>query len=263
MGENAAYQQLYVLTFTSGEIVSTSTTGDFTGQVTSGISYRVYALNYDSGNPPVPLPVAGAFLEGVGSTSAGCKNSDFFTDYLCCTVTDCILPLEWLSFDGKCKGENIVLQWETSADEKTDFFTILGSKDGKSWEEIGKVKARSMGGKYAYSFNARAKDGQYYRLKRSGKDEKLDFSKMIFISCKSETGEVSLFPNPTAGKVRIEGLYEPCKIQIVNTQGLVLDEYETQQNIFEADFSQKHDGIYFLNIIFSEQIVVKKLVISH
>ncbi len=263
MGENAAYQQLYVLTFTSGEIVNTSATGDFTGQISAGTSYRVYALNYDLGNPPVPLPVAGGFLEGVGSTSTGCKNSDFFTDYLCYTVTDCILPLEWLSFEGKCMGEKIALQWETTADDKTEFFTILSSENGKSWAESGKVKARTSGGKYSYTLPSKANIGQYFRLKRSGKDEKADFSKMIFVACTSAAGEVTLFPNPSAGKISLSGLYAPCQIQITNTQGLILEEYETQQNIFEADFSQKHDGIYFLNVIFSDKKVVKKLVISH
>jgi hypothetical protein len=82
-GGNATYTQVYVLVDASTNlIVAENNTGTFNA-VNPG-SYRVHALNFDPTNVPAPLPAAliGQDVSLVGSTTTGCFNADFLTDYV-------------------------------------------------------------------------------------------------------------------------------------------------------------------------------------
>lgn len=91
-GGNTAYTQVYVLVDASNNIVAQNNTGTFTA-VTAG-SYQIHALNYDSANPPNPLPsgLIGQAVTNVGSITAGCFNADFLTDFVSrvCTNPTCV-----------------------------------------------------------------------------------------------------------------------------------------------------------------------------
>jgi subtilisin-like proprotein convertase family protein len=55
-----------------------------------GNSYYILTLTYDTNTPPAPLPTnAGDDPTTIGSTTAGCYNSDFLTERLCLTVNNC------------------------------------------------------------------------------------------------------------------------------------------------------------------------------
>lgn len=105
--ENLAYTQLYVLVDASnGLIVSVNSSGNFTGQVSAGNSYQVYALNYNPSDPPAPLPTTGQPLNSIGSTQNGCYNDDYLTDFICYNVTSCFNDCFRLT--SICPGQNIV-----------------------------------------------------------------------------------------------------------------------------------------------------------
>jgi hypothetical protein len=104
---NPAYEQLYVLVdAASGLIVSVNPSGNFTGLVSAGNSYRVHALNYDPLNPPLPLPFPGLALNDIGTSSSGCYNDDYLTDFICYNVTSCFNDCFRLT--SICPGQNIV-----------------------------------------------------------------------------------------------------------------------------------------------------------
>lgn len=92
-GNNPDYIQRYVLVDAStGLVLTSNATGIFTGSVTAGTSYQVYALNYNPADAPAPLPTPGQPVTAIGTTTAGCYNSDFLTDYLCFNITTCTPP---------------------------------------------------------------------------------------------------------------------------------------------------------------------------
>ena len=88
-GYNSSYSQVYVLADINGMVLSTSSSGDFSGLISAGNSYRIYALNYDPLNAPSPLPLVGSSVSQVGVSVLGCFNADFLSDYLCVNVTSC------------------------------------------------------------------------------------------------------------------------------------------------------------------------------
>ena len=83
-GGNSSYAQLYVLVDAStGIVLATNATGSFTGLISAGNSYRVYALNYNPTDAPAPLPGIGQPVDAVGSVIQGCYNADYLSDYIC------------------------------------------------------------------------------------------------------------------------------------------------------------------------------------
>jgi hypothetical protein len=88
-GANPAYTQVYVLVDAANNIVAENTTGSFTAVPTG--SYHIHALNYNPADAPAPLPSAliGQSINLVGSTTVGCFNSDFLTDYLARSCGGC------------------------------------------------------------------------------------------------------------------------------------------------------------------------------
>ena len=83
-GSNTGYTQLYVLVNAGdGIIEAVNSTGVFTGLVSQGNTYRIYALNYNSSDAPNPLPSVGQSVNLIGTTYMGCYNADFLTDYIC------------------------------------------------------------------------------------------------------------------------------------------------------------------------------------
>ena len=81
-GGNATYTQVYVLVDASNNIVAQNSSGTFAAVAVG--SYQIHALNYDPANAPNPLP-SGLItqpISNVGSTTAGCFNADFLTDFV-------------------------------------------------------------------------------------------------------------------------------------------------------------------------------------
>ena len=105
-GGNNAYTQLYALVDAATNlVVATNNTGTFTGMVTAGNSYRVYALNYNPADAPAPLPTVGQSINLTGSTLTGCFNTDFLTDYVCFNITNCVSTC--IQNNNVCQNANI------------------------------------------------------------------------------------------------------------------------------------------------------------
>ena len=89
-GGNASYTQVYVLVDAStGLIVAENGSGTFNSVGTG--TYHIHALNYNPADAPAPLPSAliGQSVSLVGSTTAGCFNADFLTDFVTRACSSC------------------------------------------------------------------------------------------------------------------------------------------------------------------------------
>ncbi|MCC7224746.1 MAG: hypothetical protein IT273_13535, partial [Chitinophagales bacterium] len=116
------YSTVFVLAdAVTGIVVSSNTTGVFTNDVTCGESYAILTLNYDTANPPSPLPInAGDDVTTIGSTTAGCYNSDFLTAFLCVNVNPCINCLATRTI---CQGDAV--QVSTTGDNTTPGYVTV------------------------------------------------------------------------------------------------------------------------------------------
>jgi hypothetical protein len=82
-------------------------------------------------------------------------------------ITNGILPVELLYFEGTKYPEFNILRWSTASENNSDYFSIEVSTDGFSWKKIGELKAAGnsntkMDYLYVHTFGER--NIHYYRL---------------------------------------------------------------------------------------------------
>lgn len=106
----AGYAQLFVLTNASGVILSVNTTGTFSSEFLPAApsTYTINTLVYNTSNPPVPLPVVGANISSVGSTTKGCYNDNFLAEKVCYTLNPPPPPPTMPTNNQYCDGSPVV-----------------------------------------------------------------------------------------------------------------------------------------------------------
>lgn len=262
-GQNGAYTQLYVLTNPDGVILSTNLTGDFTGQIAVGQSYRVYALNYDPNNAPSPLPTVGGQVNNVGLTASGCRNTDFLTDYLCYQAISCLLPLRWLSFEAACQEEGVTLTWKIAEEKNNAFFTAEKSNDGLVWETIGRVypkKALQSENSYHFVWPEHAEHRLYFRIRQTDHDGKFTFTPVQTVHCSLEIAPLQVYPNPTQNVLNISGLQTGEYVYLQNLLGENLQKTQVTRSNHLLSLEGLPVGLYLLVVEGIQRKVCRKII---
>jgi hypothetical protein len=73
---------------------------------------------------------------GVGSVISATTFSAFSPITLGSAFNNNALPIELISFVAEAVGRTVALTWETASENNNDYFTLLRSKDGESFEEV-------------------------------------------------------------------------------------------------------------------------------
>ncbi len=113
------------------------------------------------------------------------------------------LPVELISFTGKCDSKSISLEWVTASELNNDFFVLEKSYDGINFSEVTRIKgAGTVSTTTAYKFldhDLKDESRWYYRLKQVDFNGESAESKIISINC-NESGKndvsINLYPNP-------------------------------------------------------------------
>jgi hypothetical protein len=125
-----------------------------------------------------------------------------------CTYSDQVtlevfeyLPVELLSFDVNCVGENLKeISWSTASERNSAYFSIEKSSDGINWNEINKVQAAGNSTsilQYSMIDNFKDENTIYYRLNQVDNDGKsILYNPESAICIEDET--IRIFPNPTS-----------------------------------------------------------------
>lgn len=174
------------------------------------------------------------------------------------------LPVEMLYFEGNAKGCNNELNWATASEENNSHFIVEYSKDGREFEQLGKVEGAGNSAKvveYAYTHRNIADAQNYYRLKQVDFDGAYEYSDIVFIKSDCENlaaGNINVYPNPSVGLVKAEitnesGVDKTVEIKVTDALGRVLSQknvfIQTGLNIEEVDLYAYPNGMYMISII--------------
>ncbi|RYY27453.1 MAG: T9SS type A sorting domain-containing protein [Chitinophagaceae bacterium] len=109
-----------------------------------------------------------------------------------------VLPTELISFAGKAKADNTLLNWATASESNTDRFVVERSSDGSSFVTVASLRAKGNSNRVQqYTTTVDAIGGKaYYRLKMVDVDGKFTYSKVITIQAPAKQASISAFPNP-------------------------------------------------------------------
>ncbi|MEP7170795.1 MAG: T9SS type A sorting domain-containing protein, partial [Bacteroidota bacterium] len=161
--------------------------------------------------------------------------------------------------------------WETAAEKNNDHFTVLRSRDGKDFKEIGRVKgsgSTSVRHSYSYTDEYPLPGTSYYILKQTdynGSSESFDIRRVYLDGIQTESlpGIFNIFPNPFSESFTVQfesQLKEEVQLTLINMKGalaynekIIVDEgNNTFHFIPPADFKQ---GTYMWRLSDSKAVL--------
>ncbi len=120
------------------------------------------------------------------------------------------LPVELVSFTGKCFNDHNVISWITASEINNDYFLLERSLDGTAFTEIAQIDGAGTTSDWNnYSFedyNADRGKPVYYRLSQFDYNGVYEIVKLIYVNCADPSSSgmtVSIFPNPVSDQLQI------------------------------------------------------------
>jgi hypothetical protein len=138
------------------------------------------------------------------------------------------LPVSLLSFTAEQNENSVLLEWLTASEINNDYFEILRSQDGKSFESIQKINgvgnSNQLNG-YTFIDKQPFKGQSYYRLLQVDFDGAKELHPVVSVVLKEE-GSFNIFPNPASEKILINGLSAgDWNVKLFDLTGRLIDHY--------------------------------------
>lgn len=178
---------------------------------------------------------------------------DVVTNYDRTGVTNGVLPVELVEFEGSATAEGNALTWKTASEVNYHGFFVERSADSVDFKEIGFVQGKGTTSEpvdYEYLDTSAVTDINYYRLKQVDLDGKFQYSTVISISRTSSTenvdNNIDIYPNPFSQDVYIRGAQG--KAIIYKLTGQIVKEFDIDNDIHLVDLQLLPKGIYILKV---------------
>lgn len=227
----------------------------------------INAQQWNGGQWLLPFGAAPGVTTGIGAfTASGISN---FSPIVLVNSGG-ILPIELISFTGKCESNLIQLNWTTASELNNDYFTIEKSTDAINWEIIGTKQGAGnsthlINYEYKDESAIRNKDVIYYRLKQTDYNGKSEyFNPISVINCTEEL-EVLVYPNPTSEilYIKAENTNSLFNATLYSAEGkLIFRESLCSTQINAINISDIASGVYSLVLLneATNKRTIKKIV---
>lgn len=168
------------------------------------------------------------------------------------------LPVELIFFEAVYhETKTVNLKWITASEMNNDFFVVEKSINGKTWQPILQIKGsgNSLTVKTYTAIDEMPSQGtiNYYRIKQVDFDGQFSYSaiKSVFVP-QNVASSYTLFPNPTADLLHIEGQDNIENIAVYTLLGQDISKliaYKTVGNHkITLDVSKLDNGVFFVLI---------------
>ena len=179
------------------------------------------------------------------------------------------LPVTWVSFEAQKKGEASDLRWTTAQEFNNAGFKVERSTDGRLFQTIGSVDASVTSRElntYTFIDQTPARGMNYYRIKQTDVDGKVNYSPVRSLSFNTTGFYVRSWPNPVTESLYIELPADATvegEIQLVNSTGIVVmsEKFGNAVQQTTLDMSRIDGGIYSLVVRSGENRIVEKIVV--
>jgi len=173
-----------------------------------------------------------------------------------------VLPVEWLSFEGRPVDRTAELEWVTATETGSSHYIVERSSDGYTFEAIGQLPA--AGNSYStltYRFtDAQPERGlNYYRIKQVDLDGSTDLSEVVTLPFDRAVDLGKPYPNPTADRIAIDITVEEAEaldITVLDASGRLVRTFSHRQEAgthpFVAPVGDLEPGAYHLLVTDSQ-----------
>jgi hypothetical protein len=177
-------------------------------------------------------------------------------------VCPAVAPITLGSFDGILLNSNVSLTWTTLSETNNDYFEILRSADGSSFEVIGKVEGNGNSSKmieYSFVDNRPSSGVNYYKLKQVDLDGRSESFDVVMIQNKSN--DVRIYPTQVVNSINIELTNDKLStLSILNSSGMIQTMIRLNSSFNSVDISDLPSGIYFVKVESENSITIEKIV---
>ncbi len=201
---------------------------------------------------------------GDGTENGGCQAT------LMIAGPDCLLPVEWLSFEGRNVGDANLLEWATATETDNAGFEVWRKTDAEeTFKRIGWVNGQGNAAAVSeYSFRDSDLENEvsvyYYQLKQVDNNGEFAWSNIVTI--KPDNGiSFSVFPNPTKDLIQIQSLGDVkgnASLTLHDALGRLVKEQVlyNNNNTWKLSLGDLAPGVYVLSINADGELYSQKVI---
>jgi hypothetical protein len=254
----------------NGAIISNITPGTKVCRVrlTNSVAFGSYSPNLTWTTTTIYPTQINAYVGGLNTAimTAASQTTNNLTNH--------ILPIELISFEAQCKGNEVSLNWVTASETNNDYFTIQKSRDAENFENITNVDgAGNSNCNQYYSLNDVPYENgiTYYRLKQTDFDGEYTYLKTISTDCPSITNNSEYYNLVMTSESGITIQYQTINgasaiIKVYDISGremeTLLDVKHIDDGLHTSTFNFSKSGVYIVEAEINNKIHVNKIVIS-
>ena len=218
------------------------------GNVHTDIKQVFFTLN------EIPDSIRLYGIEGSGNPVAGCfPDGDMLIDFS-------TLPVVWTSFSGVAENNEVNLEWGTSQETNTDYFSVLRSEDGVNFEELGTVEAAgntSNISNYNFTDDRPVEGSAFYKITQYDLDGQFTSTEVIQVvtSLDLDLAWTHIGPNPVESATQLGFTVtqdQAMTLQVFDLKGQVVHQDQVQayrgSNAHTLDMGGISSGMYVVRL---------------
>jgi hypothetical protein len=197
-------------------------------------------------------------LEGVNGATSGIGGS-IFANYTvprsvvpAAYCSNLLLPMSLLYFDGFRQQDQALLSWAVTDPMLIQYFTIEYATDGATWSRLQQVPVSGTRiTQYKQTVSLPSLPANYYRLKVTGRNNQVIYSKVVVIKNTVTGDHMGVYPNPVKQKVEIHArLTGKQTVQLFAADGKLvyktIAEFYNNSTILQLPALQH--GVYIIDV---------------
>jgi uncharacterized repeat protein (TIGR02543 family) len=170
------------------------------------------------------------------------------------------LPVELVSFAAACVDENVTVNWTTASEHNSLNFTVQGSEEGTTWNDIQTISAAGNSTTtidYSIADRSSIEGTHYYRLIQTDQDGVQKIYGPIQTNCASEEIGFITYPNPSTGDFTLQfnakNIYGDVVMNVADASGKIVRSVQfTIEHGTQSVFIPSLDlcpGIYHIQLL--------------
>lgn len=191
-------------------------------------------------------PLSRSYLPGIGYV-----NNQTWT----VNISSEALPVHLISFTGKAKDDDAMINWEIDSPDDLQVFELEKSMDGLNFTRVASVAGEQFKKHYSYNDTKLFKPYTYYRLKTIEKTGLFHYSNIIQLQSSFEKFYYKVYQNADNHRYHLSIAMtseEKVSFRITDIQGRVITKKDFgkpgKQVEYDFDLNGKPSGIYYMNL---------------